>query len=193
LRSAPRFGALVIVCGLAALIVLLPERYHLMPAWVGYVGVALMIVPMLLVSVLPGRLVWRRLERAAEFVAVGSAFCFNSATILVTAYRLVENPGGLEPVPLFYTSVAVWAANFLIFTLIYWLVDGGGPDARLQRDAPWYPDFDFPAMDDGARVAPNWQPGIVDYLFLGFTTSTAFSPTVSPPSAASLMESTTSR
>ena len=180
-RTAPRFGALVIVRSLVVLIVLLPDRYHLMPAWIGYVGVALMVVPMLLVAILPGKLVWRRLERAAEFVAVGSAFCLNSANILVTAYRLVENPAGLQPVPLFYTSVAVWAGNVLIFTLIYWLVDGGGPDARLQRKTPDYPDFDFPAMDDGALVAPNWQPGIVDYLFLGFTTSTAFSPTEAMP------------
>ena len=28
---------------------------------------------------------------------------------------------------------------------------------------------------------PDWQPGIVDYLFLGFTTSTAFSPTEAMP------------
>jgi len=27
----------------------------------------------------------------------------------------------------------------------------------------------------------NWRPGFVDYLFLAFTTSTAFSPTDTPP------------
>ena len=36
-------------------------------------------------------------------------------------------------------------------------------------------------MDESAPVPPNWQPGIVDYLFLGFTTSTAFSPTEAMP------------
>jgi hypothetical protein len=139
-----------------------------------------MVVPMLLVAILPAKLFWRRLERPAEFVAVGSAFCFNSANVLVTAYRLVENPSGLEPVPLFYTAVGVWAGNVLIFTLIYWLVDGGGPDARLNKKNP-YPDFDFPAMDDELHIAPGWQPGMIDYLFLGFTTSTAFSPTEAMP------------
>lgn len=44
-----------------------------------------------------------------------------------------------------------------------------------------FPDFDFPAMADDAPVRPNWTPGIVDYLFLGFTTSTAFSPTEAMP------------
>ena len=162
------------------MILLLPERYHLMPQWLTYVGIATMVVPMVLVTVRPGNPLWRRVERVAEFTAVGSALLFNSANVLLTAYNLVENPDKLEPVPLFYTSVGVWAGNMLIFTLIYWLIDGGGPDARLNRTNP-YPDFDFPAMDDEAHVAARWQPGIVDYLFLGFTTNTAFSPTEAMP------------
>jgi hypothetical protein len=36
-------------------------------------------------------------------------------------------------------------------------------------------------MDDGAHVPPGWQPDMIDYLFLGFTTSTAFSPTEAMP------------
>lgn len=180
-RAAPRFGALVIVCAIVALILVLPRRYHLMPTWFAYVGITVMVVPMLLVALTPGNALWRRLERIAEFVAVGSALFFNSANILVAAYNLVENPGSLEPVPLFYTSVGVWTGNILIFTLIYWLVDSGGPDARLRRAAPYYPDFDFPAMDDDAHIPPDWKPTIIDYLFLGFTTSTAFSPTEAMP------------
>jgi len=68
----------------------------------------------------------------------------------------------------------------LTFTLIYWLIDRGGPDARIGA-APDYPDFDFPAMSEPEKVVPNWQPTIVDYLFIGFTTNTAFSPTEAMP------------
>ncbi len=135
---------------------------------------------MLLVWMTHGNARWRRFERVAEFVGVGTALVLNSTNLLVAAYNLVEHPGKLEPVNLFYTSIAVWTGNILIFTLIYWLVDGGGPDARLSHKSP-YPDFDFPAMDESAPVPPNWEPGIVDYLFLGFTTSTAFSPTEAMP------------
>lgn len=178
-RTASRVGAAFIVLAIIALITLLPQRYHLVPSWFGYSAITFMLVPMILVGVLhgPG---WRRFERIAEFVAVGAALVANSANLFVAAYNLIENPGKLEPVPLFYTSVGIWTGNILIFTLIYWLVDGGGPDARLRHTAP-YPDFDFPAMDESARVPPNWQPGIIDYLFLGFTTSTAFSPTEAMP------------
>lgn len=179
-RTASRLGAVLIALAIVMLIALLPRRYHLTPNWVAYSAATLLLLPMILVSVTRGNRVSRRFERVAEFVAVGAALAFNSANLLVAAYNLVENPGKLEPVPLFYTSIGIWTGNILIFTLIYWLVDSGGPDARLNHTAP-YPDFDFPAMDDSAPVPPNWQPGIIDYLFLGFTTSTAFSPTEAMP------------
>ncbi len=178
--TASRLGAVVIALAIIVLIALLPRRYHLTPIWVTYSAAALMLLPMILVWVTRGNPITRRFERVAEFVAVGTALFFNSANLFVAAYNLVENPGKLEPVPLFYTSIGIWTGNILIFTLIYWLVDSGGPDARLHHKAP-YPDFDFPAMDPSASVPPNWQPGIIDYLFLGFTTSTAFSPTEAMP------------
>ena len=115
---------------------------------------------MIVVGLSRGNALWRRFERIAEFGAVAIALTFNSANLFVAAYNLVENPGKLEPVPLFYTSVGIWTGNILIFTLIYWLVNRGGPDARLEPVSRNYPDFDFPAMDDPAqRSLPNWQPG----------------------------------
>lgn len=165
---------------IVALIMLLPQRYQFTPSWFAYVATVLMLAPMLLVVVTKGGEVWKRIERIAEFVAVGAALVANVANLLIVAYHLVENPGALQPVPLFYTSVGIWTGNVLIFTLLYWLIDRGGPDARLSNKVQ-YPDFDFPAMDDSEHVPPNWQPGMVDYLFLGFTTSTAFSPTEAMP------------
>jgi hypothetical protein len=179
-RTAPRLGAVLIALAIVGLIALLPRRYHLVPSWFAYLGSLFILLPMLLVWMTHGNARWRRFERVAEFVGVGTALVLNSTNLLVAAYNLVEHPGKLEPVNLFYTSIAVWTGNILIFTLIYWLVDGGGPDARLSHKSP-YPDFDFPAMDESAPVPPNWEPGIVDYLFLGFTTSTAFSPTEAMP------------
>ena len=148
-----------------------------MPNWLAYAGVVVMVVPMLLVTVTGRSGAW---ERVAEFTAVGAALAFNLCNVIVVSYNLVENPNALQPIPLFYTSIAIWAGNVLIFTLLYWLVDRGGPDARLNR-AGAYPDFDFPAMDDTDENRTGWQPGIIDYLFLGFTTSTAFSPTEAMP------------
>lgn len=179
-RIASRWGAVLTVVCIAALIEVLPQRYHLIPRWLAYLQMAIMIVPMIAVSITRGRAVLRRAERIVELIAAGAAFAFNSTNLLIVAYNLVENSGSLEPVAMFYTSVGIWAGNVLVFTLIYWLIDDGGPDARLNGGAR-YPDFEFPAMDENAQVASGWQPGIIDYLFLAFTTNTAFSPTEAMP------------
>jgi hypothetical protein len=179
-RTASRFEAILIVIAIAALIALLPRRYSLLPNWVAYLATICMVVPMLAGAVLRQTLVLHRTERVAEFLVVGIALAFNSLNLLLAAYNLVENPGKLEPVPLFYTSIGIWLGNVLIFTLLYWLIDGGGPDARASGTAK-YPDFVFPAMEDDKYVPPGWEPDVIDYLFLGFTTSTAFSPTEAMP------------
>ena len=115
-RTASRLGPVLIALAIVVLIALLPQRYHLVPNWFAYSAATFMVVPMILVWVTQGNTLWRRFERVAEFVAVGTALVLNSANVLVTAYNLVENPGKLEPVPLFYTSIGVWTGNLLIFT-----------------------------------------------------------------------------
>ena len=69
----------------------------------------------------------------------------------------------------------MWLGNNLAFALLYWLIDGGGPIGTL------------PAADAGRlRVhaahepragSAGWRPVFLDYLHLGFTNATAFSPT----------------
>jgi hypothetical protein len=179
-RTASRFQAIIIVIAIAMVIALLPHRYAILPNWFAYLGAGAMIASMLVGALLKQTVVLRRVERIGEFVAVGIALTLNSLNLLIAAYNLVENPGKLEPVPLFYTSVGIWSGNVLIFTLLYWLIDGGGPDARLSGTVKC-PDFVFPAMEDDEHVPPGWKPDIIDYLFLGFTTSTAFSPTEAMP------------
>ena len=92
-RTAPRLGALIIVLAIVALIAALPRRYHLVPNWLIYLELAIMIVPMILVSISQRNFFLRRIERVAELTAIGGALVFNSANLFVAAYNLVENPG----------------------------------------------------------------------------------------------------
>jgi hypothetical protein len=55
------------------------------------------------------------------------------------------------------------------------MVDGGGPIARLQRPTPV--DFAFTQHLSPELAQPGWRPTFLDYLHLGFTNATAFSPT----------------
>jgi uncharacterized membrane protein len=64
-------------------------------------------------------------------------------------------------------------------------LDAGGPHAREQRAEHAAGAFLFPQMtlDDETKremEQEGWSPGFVDYLFLAFNTSTAFSPTDAP-------------
>jgi cytochrome bd-type quinol oxidase subunit 2 len=74
----------------------------------------------------------------------------------------------------------VWATNVIAFGLWYWAVDRGGPVRRLRGEPP-PPDFQFPQMENPELVPPGWQPELVDYLYVSFTNSIAFSPTDAMP------------
>ena len=82
----------------------------------------------------------------------------------------------ITPVELLTTGAAIWLTNVLVFALTYWELDRGGPAARAAgvRD---YPDFMFAQMQSPELADPEWEPTVVDYLYLAFTNSTAFSPT----------------
>jgi hypothetical protein len=74
------------------------------------------------------------------------------------------------------SGALIWLGNALVFSLLYWELDSGGPLARYQ-DKQQFPDFAFTQHLNPELALPGWRPQYVDYLLLGITTSTAFSPT----------------
>jgi uncharacterized membrane protein len=82
-----------------------------------------------------------------------------------------------KPQQLLQSAVALWISNVLVFASWYWRLDAGGPNQRDQRGEHTEGAFLFPQMSMGDR---DWMPGFMDYLFLAFNTSTAFSPTDVP-------------
>jgi hypothetical protein len=74
------------------------------------------------------------------------------------------------------SGALIWLGNCLVFGLLYWLLDSGGPLARYRGDRE-FPDFAFTQQQAPELAPPGWRPQYVDYLILGLTTSTAFSPT----------------
>jgi hypothetical protein len=80
-----------------------------------------------------------------------------------------------DPSRLLASGGIVWLGNNLAFALLYWLIDGGGPIARSQRRTPV--DFAFTQQLAPEVAPPGWRPVFLDYLHLGFTNATAFSPT----------------
>ena len=52
-----------------------------------------------------------------------------------------------------------------------------GPAPGLRLDPSAFPELAFPAQLNPGVAAPGWRPEFFDYLYLGFTNATAFSPT----------------
>jgi hypothetical protein len=89
-----------------------------------------------------------------------------------------------SPSALLLSAASLWFTNILVFALWYWRLDAGGPHGRDSRLRHAEGAFLFPQMTmpvgDGREHSPSWSPHFVDYLFLAFNTSTAFSPTDTP-------------
>lgn len=71
-------------------------------------------------------------------------------------------------------AVVVWFINILVFAGWYWLLDfNKRRRGALERGA----DFLFPAESSEVPGHAVFRPNLMDYLYLAFTNSSAFSPT----------------
>ena len=115
---------------------------------------------------------WRR---ALAFVGLGTVTVAVAASAIFLVRQLLEGP--VEGSYLLTGAGAIWAANLLTFALWYWEIDGGGPSER-RRDGHVSTDFLFPQLQIGDGTSSGgWWPGFLDYMFVAFNASTAFSPT----------------
>jgi hypothetical protein len=119
------------------------------------------------------------IRREAGIVLLAAASICNAFLVLAVIASLVsghETSGG----HLLFKGATVWLTNVILFGLWYWLFDRGGPVSRLG-DNPPPPDFQFPQMENPELAAPGWRPHFVDYMYVSFTNSIAFSPTDAMP------------
>jgi len=117
----------------------------------------------------------RWLRRVAVSLVVLLVLAALWSTVLLV-YDLIKGIGvSQSPSELLATGALVWLGNNISFALLYWLMDGGGPIARSQQDRP--KDFAFPQHMSPELAPAGWRPVFLDYLHLGFTNATAFSPT----------------
>jgi uncharacterized membrane protein len=97
------------------------------------------------------------------------------ATVLLV-HDLIDGTGVTnKPTELLASGGLIWLGNNLSFALLYWLMDSGGPIARARRRD--LVDFAFTQQLSPEIAPPGWRPVFLDYLHLGFTNATAFSPT----------------
>jgi uncharacterized membrane protein len=174
-----------VTIGVVAAIVLqlmLPDRYAFQPKY---------LLPILEVLLLLGLIAANPVRFQREHPIVRWASLIMTLLIALANFgsivRLINqilhhkpNTTAVDPITLLGSGLAIWLTNMLVFALFYWEFDRGGPFSRAEARKP-YPDFMFPQMTDPSKADPDWEPTFVDYIYLSFTNSTAFSPTDTLP------------
>ena len=171
----PPIAAVVIVMALnIALRLWLPREAAIRVVWlVPAIEAALLIT--LLTSDPSGPVERRRVRRIAVILVGLLVAAALWATALLVDDLIRGTKVSNSPSELLASGGVVWLGNNLAFALLYWLFDGGGPMARSRHRTPV--DFAF-TQQMSPEIAPaGWRPVFLDYLHLGFTNATAFSPT----------------
>jgi len=133
-------------------------------------------------------LAWRRPRRWLEqtghrrtvALALLGLISLANALLLVALIASLVRGGEKSGAQLLLKAITVWGTNVITFGLWYWEFDRGGPVRRLRPNPP-PPDFQFPQMENPQLAEPGWRPHLVDYLYVSFTNSIAFSPTDAMP------------
>src|ERR1700742_2198848 len=178
-KPEPRWPAVMALLAVGGLSFALPPELSIGPDWL-----LLVVVTMLLIPTVVARM---RGNHAMNMVLGHTVTALVTLDMLWSLGRLISAlPSHKEaPQDLLRSAAALWVANILVFASWYWRLDAGGPREREMRGVHTDGAFLFPQMTldrDAKRDMgeDQWSPGFIDYLFLAFNVSTAFSPSDSP-------------
>lgn len=127
-----------------------------------------------------GNLAWLRIE-GIIIMLLGAVYVINTVAELADMVGVIAiHPKRESAYSLLSSAVGIWVENVVIFSMLFWQVDGGGPYGRAKGIKP-APDWGFPVPPEIDGTPSTWTPQYVDYLFLAYNTATAFSPTDASP------------
>src|SRR5256885_6113088 len=175
----PRWPALIAIIAVIGIYMALPSQLTIGPRWLFPGAVGLLTAVTVVSHVGKHHL----LNRTVGFVVSGVVTLGMIASLILLVGAL---PTHKElPKELLTSAAFLWFANILVFALWYWRLDAGGPHGRDSRfghpdGAFLFPQMTMPPIAKMTSGQHGWSPNFVDYLFLAFNTSTAFSPTDVP-------------
>ena len=167
----PRWSAFVAMLAAAGVYLALPEPLSLGPSWLLLLIIVFLLIPIVVSD--------RRGHYNATRILIFTANAIIAIAMIASLIHLVQGiPQHLEtPKSLLRSASALWIANILVFALWYWKLDAGGALRRERPRGYLNSSFPFPQMLRREDQDLSWTPHFMDYLFLAFNTSTAFSPT----------------
>jgi len=178
-RLEPRWPAMLALLAVGGLRLALPSYLSVGPDWLLIAIVGVLLVPTVWAH-------YRKLDMLNKVLgylltAIVTIDMVWSLGLLIAALPSHKQ----QPLDMLRSAAALWITNVIVFASWYWRLDAGGPRARELRGVHTDGAFLFPQMTLNQQTRremgeDTWSPGFVDYLFLAFNTSTAFSPTDSP-------------
>ena len=170
LTPEPRWPAVAAVLAVGFLAFALPEPLSPGPRWLLLLLLVILLVP----TILARRFSYPRVNNILGHLlsSLITLFLIWSVAMLIRRLPLHQEP----PAELLRSAALLWITNILVFASWYWRLDAGGPRARDLRPGHKQGAFLFPQMTRPQEENPGWSPHFLDYLFLAFNTSTAFSP-----------------
>lgn len=177
--------AVAVVIGLQLLLALVSRAeawkiWHF-PWWVWLIPVGLE-VPLLVPLALhrPRRRLEQLGYRRTVALMLLAFISLANAVLLVAMIASLVSGREKSGAQLLLKAITLWSTNTIAFGLWFWGLDRGGPVRRLEPNPPW-PDFQFPQMENPQLAEPGWRPKLLDYIYISFTNSIAFSPTDAMP------------
>jgi uncharacterized membrane protein len=170
----PRWPSILALLAVGGLYLAMPSQLTPGPNWLVLVVVVLLLVPVVVTHRM-GKSDWNHRLGLVLASLITLALIWSVGALI--ASLPARRQSGVE---LLVSAGSLWVTTVLVFASWYWRLDAGGPHLRDQRESHVEGAFLFPQMTLKPALK-NWRPGFVDYLFLAFTTSTAFSPTDTPP------------
>lgn len=178
----PAVASIVVALGLYAL---LPSDF--LPALrITVVGVcAALLIPLVVIN--PVRMTTQNALSRTLSIGLTALLAVANAVALVQLVIMLVRAESDADGTLLIATAQVWTTHVIVFALIFWEMDRGGPVVRVLAARSKLPDADirFPQDEDGDAVIEvargsskksNWTAGYVDYLYFSLSNTMAFSP-----------------
>lgn len=136
------------------------------------IGIEVLLLVILIVATTEGYNTPSKGRRKLAIILISLIAIINTLSLVLLTSALLNDGSLSEGRALLGNGLAIYVTNILMFALLYWELDGQGPDRRTAGQTRR--DFLFPQMDDRSYRDESWLPGYIDYLYLSATNVTNF-------------------
>jgi uncharacterized membrane protein len=168
----------IIMVGAILLQLALPDRFVLSGHY-WLLPLLEIILAILLLVATPREKIFKSATRKAVVICLIAITAASNFYALFEVARQLLQSGTIDNGrQLIIAGLNIYTTNIIVFALLYWEMDAGGPGQRRAAKAA---DRDFLFPQYQTTGLEQWHPTFIDYVYVASTNATAFSPTDTLP------------